>query len=288
MEQQLVNGLALGSMYALVALGYALVLGVLRRLNLAHGEVFMLGAFVGAAALVAGLPLPLALLGAAVGAALLGLIVERLCFRPAPPDQELTPAISSVALGLVMVDLAIKQWGSEPYSLSGGLSGPAFSLGTVQVSQTQLLIVGLALGLAFALDRTVHATAFGRRMRAVAESSINASLVGIDTRRVVMVTFAVSGALAGIAGLLLVLRTGVASPTVGLGFGIKALAVMAIGGLGNLRGCVLAGLLVGLLEAMSLQVGLSSYSDLVVWAVLVGILVFRPGGLFGSAEHGLR
>ena len=288
MEQQVVNGLALGSMYALVALGYTLILGVLRLLNLAHGEIFMLGGFVGAAALVAGLPLPLALLGAAVGAALLGLLVERVCFRPAPPGQELTPALSTVAIGIVLVDLAIKQWGSEPYSVRTGLSGTALALGAIQVSYAQLLILGVALALMAALDVVVRTTPLGRSLRAVAESQVNAALIGIDTRRLIMITFAVTGALAGVAGLLLVLRTGVASPTIGLSFGIKALAVMAVGGLGNLRGAMAAGLLLGLLEVMSLQVGLSSYSDLVVWLALVAVLVFRPGGLFGSAESGLR
>jgi branched-chain amino acid transport system permease protein len=288
MEQQIVNGLALGSMYALVAIGYTLILGVLRLLNLAHGEIFMLGGFVGAAALVAGLPLPLALLGAAVGAALLGLLVERVCFRPAPPGQELTPALSTVAIGIVLVDLAIKQWGSEPYSVRTGLSGTALALGAIQVSYAQLLILGVALALMAALDVVVRTSPLGRSLRAVAESPTNAALIGIDTRRLIMITFAVTGALAGVAGLLLVLRTGVASPTIGLSFGIKALAVMAVGGLGNLRGAMAAGLLLGLLEVMSLQVGLSSYSDLVVWLALVAVLVFRPGGLFGSAESGLR
>lgn len=288
MEQQVVNGLALGSMYALVALGYTLVLGVLRLLNLAHGEIFMLGGFVGAAALVAGLPVPLALLGAALGAALVGLLVERVCFRPAPPGQELTPALSSVAIGIVLVDLAIKQWGSEPYSVRTGLSGTALALGAIQVTYAQLLILGVALALMVTLDLVVRRTPLGRSLRAVAESPVNAALIGIDTRRLIMITFAVTGALAGVAGLLLVLRTGVASPTIGLSFGIKALAVMAVGGLGNLRGAMAAGLLLGLLEVMSLQVGLSSYSDLVVWLALVAVLVFRPGGLFGSAESGLR
>jgi branched-chain amino acid transport system permease protein len=288
MEQQLVNGLALGSMYALVALGYTLILGVLRLLNLAHGEIFMLGGFVGAATLAAGLPIPLALLGAALGAGLLGLLVERVCFRPAPAGQELTPALSSVAFGIVLVDLAIKRWGSEPYSVQSGLGGTALALGPVQVSYAQLLILGVALALMLALDLVVRRTSLGRALRAVAESPVSASLAGVDTRRLIMVTFAATGALAGVAGLLLVLRTGVASPTVGLGFGIKALAVMAVGGLGNLRGAMVAGLLLGILEVMSLQVGLSSYSDLVVWLALVAVLIFRPGGLFGSAESGIR
>jgi branched-chain amino acid transport system permease protein len=288
MVQQVVNGLALGSMYALVALGYTLTLGVLRLLNLAHGEVFMLGGFVGGALLVSGVPLPLVLLGAAVGAGVMGLVVEWLCFRPMGHEQELTPALATVVLGIIIVELAVKIWGSEPYNLPSALADVDVGVGGLKLSLAQVVIILLALALMAALDVAVRRTELGRAMRAVSESATDATLTGINTRRIVTVTFVVSSALGGIAGLLLAWRTGVASVTVGLQFGLKALAVMAIGGLGHLRGAMLGGIVLGLVEALSFQWGLGSYSDLVVWAALVLTLIVRPGGLFGTTAASVR
>jgi len=280
--EQVINGLTIGSAYALVALGYTLVLGVLRLLNLAHGEIFMLGGFAGAVLLVAGLPLPLAILAVALGTGVLGLIVQRICFRTTSGEHDLMPILATVIVAGIADDLAIKTWGADPYNVpvqfgQAGIGPPQFHLSAIQG-----IILGLALALMLALDFLVRSTPLGRSMRAVAESPRDASLSGIDTRLVVTSTFFVSSLLAGIAGLLVALKTGVASVEVGLAFGLKALAVMAVGGLGNLRGAMLAGVLLGLIETLSFQFGLGGFSDLIVWAALVLSLILRPGGLMSA------
>src|SRR5712692_6249390 len=271
-------------MYALIAIGYTLVFGVLRLLNIAHGEVFMLGGFFGLTVLLAGGPLWAAILAAVVVAGLLGLVIDQVCFRMVRHEQhEFAPVISTVALGIVLVELAGKRWGTDPLAVPGSVGGGSFNVLGVQTSATQLGILLGAAALMVALDWAIRETRAGRALRAVAESPVNAVLVGVSTSRVIRMAFFVSAALAGLAGFLLALRLGVASSNIGLTYGIKALAVMAIGGLGNVRGAVVAGLLVGLLETFAVQLGAGSFSDLVVWAALIGVLLLRPAGLFGTS-----
>lgn len=279
----MLNGLMLGSLYALVAVGYTLVLGVLNLLNLAHGEVFMFAGYIGLFGLAGlGLPLWAAVVGALLGAGLLSVLLELLCFRPAQQSEhELAPVLSTVGFGLMLQQLAARIWGSEARTVPAHIEAVDFYIGPVLVSSVQLVSLGTALLLMLALQLLIARTAFGRALRGVSENRDVAELLGVDTRRVIALTFLLSGILAGAAGLLVMLRTGSVSPLIGLNVGLKGLAVMAIGGLGSFQGAVLGGLLLGLLEVLTVAYGSATYADLVVWGALIAILLVRPQGLLG-------
>ena len=285
MIEQVVNGVVLGSMYALIAQGYTLVFGVLDKLNFAHGEVFMLGGFFTLALLALGAPVPLAVLGAVVSAGLLGLVVEFVGFRAfRSREAQVTAALSSFAVGLVLIDGAQKVWGTEPRALELPVAlGLTISVGGVRLVVLRLAVLVLALVLMAGLHAVVTRTRLGRQIRAVAEDPVKAALFGVDVRRVTQAVFAIASGLAGLAGAAMALRTGYASSDVGFTFGLKSLAIMAIGGMGDLRGALVGGLLVGVLEALAFGAGFGQFADLLVWMVMIAVLLFRPSGLFGSA-----
>lgn len=283
--EQLINGVVLGSMYALIAQGYTLIFGVLDKLNFAHGEVFMLGGFVCLASIALGAPLALAILVAAIISGLLGLMVEFVGFRKfRSADAHITAALSSFAIGLVIIDLSQKVWGAEPVALTlpGTLQTATISIAGLNIVVIRLAILVISLLLMFVLYGVVVKTSLGRRIRAVAESPAKAALFGINVTRVNQQVFFIASAMAGLAGLALAVRTGYASTDVGFTFGLKALAIMAIGGMGDLRGALIGGLLVGVLEALAFQWGLGQLADVFVWLFMIAILLVRPAGLFGT------
>lgn len=288
---QIINGLVAGSMYALVAIGFTLILGVLDKLNFAHPEVFMFGGFVGALAATAGLPFWITLIAAPVAGALLGIAVEWMCFRRFEgPEGHVTAALSSLAFGLVLVDVTQKIWGTDPVGVrapEGFVSGGVVIAG-VAITPVQLVILGVALLSTAGLQLFISRTPSGRAIRAVAESKLHSALIGIDGLRVTQLTFALSSALAALGGLFLSLRSGFATTEVGLTFGLKALAIMAIGGIGDLRGAVIVGLATGVVEALAFQYGLGQLSEVVVWAVMIVFLLVRPQGLFPSPTREAR
>jgi branched-chain amino acid transport system permease protein len=283
---QIVNGLVIGSMYALVALGFTLVLGVLHRLNLAHGDIFVLGGFVALGATNQGVPLWLAAPLAMVVGGVAGVVIEQVCFRRlASEDAENAAALSSVAFGIVVIDLVHKVWGTEPVALNLSALGPVwgFELFGVRFTSVAMIIVGITIVLMIGLHVLVVRTRMGRSIRAVADNPQSATLLGVNVRAVSQQVFALSSALGCIAGLLLTLRLGTVSSDLGFGFALKAVAIMAIGGMGDLRGAVLGGLLIGVLESLAAQFGFARLADLTVWVCMIGFLIFRPQGLFGSA-----
>lgn len=285
MLEQIVSGLVSGSMYALVALGFTLVFGVLERLNFAHTEVFMFGGYAGLIGFGLGLPLLGAILFATIVAGAMGFAVEFICFRRgATADSHVAAALSSLAVGLVILEVTEKFWGTEPRAI--GIDHRYLVEGVsvlgMHLSYVKLLILGMTLVLAAGLHFLIERTQTGRNIRAVAESPDFAALLGVNVRRVVQQTFFIASALAGIAGLLLSLKNGIVTPGVGLVYGLKALAVMAIGGLGDLRGAVAAGLIVGVAEALAYQFGMGQIGELIVWLLMILVLLFRPSGLFGA------
>ncbi len=283
---QIVNGIILGSMYALVALGYTLVFGVLDKLNFAHSEVFMLGGYVGLSWFALGAPLWASVIVAFVICGLLGLFVELVSFRKfTGRDAQITASLSSLAVGIVIVDLVQKHWGSEPVSLPlpVELRTAGFTFMGVTFNWLKLGILGFTLALMAGLHLLVSRTALGRNIRAVADNPTSATLMGVDVKRVNQSTFFIASALAGVAGVLLSMRTGFATSDIGLTFGLKALAIMGIGGMGDLRGAVVGGLLVGLLEGLAFQFGLGRVADIAVWILMILVLLVRPAGLFGNA-----
>lgn len=287
LEQQVVNGLMLGSSYALVAVGYTLVFGVLKLLNLAHGEVFMSGGYIGFFLLAtAEAPVWAAIAGAMVGAGLIALLLERVSFRPIDLTRyEIAPVLSTIGFALVLQQLVVRVWGSTPEPVSAGIAGLDIRVGSVLISFVSLLGLVIALVLMVVLGLVIRRTGFGRGMRAIADDAEVAELLGVNTRRIVLVTFGISGVLAGAAGILAALRTGSVAPNVGMDVGFKALAVMVIGGLGSFEGAVLAGLVLGIVEVLAVAYGSAAYGDAVVWGTLLLVLLARPSGLFGEPAH---
>jgi branched-chain amino acid transport system permease protein len=287
--EQLLNGVVLGSMYALVALGFTLVFGVLDKLNFAHSEIFMSGGFFGLAALAMGCPIWLAALLAITGCAFLGIAVELVSFRKfRSADARITAAISSLGFGIVITEVVHKMYGGDPVSLNlpAGIRNASIVMLGLRVQLVKIDILATAAIVLVALFWLLKRTALGRNINAVAESPTSAALLGINVRSVNQQTFIISSALAGLGGFLLALRTGLASPDVGISFGLKAVAIMTIGGVGNLVGAVIGGISLGVLESLAVQFGLGGYGEIIVWILMIVVLLIFPGGLF--ARHAME
>ena len=287
MGQQIINGLFLGSIYALFALGYTLVFGVLDILNLAHAAVFMLASFV-ALALVgtAHLHILVALPLAVAFAGVLGLLLERIAFRPlrGRSDSNISGLISSLAMATVFEAVALEIWGPNISRFPFGIlpEKQIELLGGV-VSRLQLTIIAVALALFLVLSWLVNATRLGREIRAVAESPRAARILGVNVDRVIAASFFISSALGGAAGVLFGLAFNSISPDMGRSVELKGLAVIILGGMGSMTGAVIAGFALGLIEVFVVAHLGASWRDAVSFAALFVILVLRPRGLLGAA-----
>jgi len=285
--QQIINGAFVGSIYALFALGYTLVFGVLDILNLAHQAVFMLCAFI-ALALVSTLHLNIlvALPLAVLAAGLIGVLLERVAFRPlrGRTNSNISGLISSLAMATIFESIALGFWGPDVSRFPfGTVPDRDLHLGGAVLSELQLVIVALALAMMAALTFLVQRTRLGREIRAVAESPLAARVLGVDVDRVIAASFFISSALGGAAGVLFGLAFNSISPDVGRSVELKGLAVIILGGMGSMPGAVLAAFALGLVEVFTVaQIG-SSYRDAVSFVVLFLILLVRPRGLLGQA-----
>jgi len=285
--QQIVNGLFLGSIYALFALGYTLVFGVLDILNLAHQAVFMLCAYV-ALLLVLHLHLPMfvAFPVAVAAGGLVGLAVERIAFRPlrGRSDSNISGLISSIAMATILEALALQLFGPDVERFPFGVvPDRTLHLGDAVVSELQVVIIAIALGMLAVLTFVLKRTVLGRRIRAVAESPTAARVLGVNVDRVIAASFFVSSALGAAAGVLFGLAFNSVSPDMGRTVELKGLAVIILGGMGSMPGAAIAGFALGLLEVFTVAKLGSSYRDAVAFGVLFLVLVFRPRGLLGAA-----
>ncbi|OYT72068.1 MAG: branched-chain amino acid ABC transporter permease [Chloracidobacterium sp. CP2_5A] len=293
--QQLINGLALGGIYALIALGYTMVYGVLRLINFAHGDVYMLGTFAGYyAALRFGfseaepsLARAALLLLVAMGVcAVAGLAIERLAYRPVRQASRLTALITAIGVSLFLENMGQIIFGANPKFFPQILPSRQFAIyGAATVTTPDLAILGASLLLTVGLHRLVRQTSFGRAMRAVAHDLDTAKLMGIDTNRVIALTFAIGSALAAAAGVLVALRYPKFDPLIGVTTGLKAFVAAVLGGIGNVTGAVLGGVIIGLAETMAtgyLPAALNPYKDAVAFAILVTALLVRPTGILGA------
>ena len=281
--QQLINGLMLGASYSLVAIGYTLIFGVLRLLYFAHGEVFMVGAFIGLFSVVsAGLGISGALLGAMIGCAVLGVVAYFVTVRPVPRDRPLAPLISSIGLTIVLQNLAVYFIGGRQMAFPESIGQTLYHLGPVTVSSSQLFILAIAVGLMALLWLLIERTKIGRAIRAVAENHETAALLGVNVNRIVLITFIIGSAIAGIAGVLDGLKNSSISPFMGLGAAVKGLIVMLLGGLGNVPGAMVAGLILGTIEILSAAYIGTTERDLFSFLILILVLLYKPTGLFGT------
>ncbi len=283
--QQLTNGLMLGSTYALVAIGYSLIFGVLRLLHLAHGEVFMVGAFAG---LLVVLWLSLgpfaAVFGGLVVAGILGIILELVAFRPIRRrgDNYLAPIVSSVGAGLVLQEVMTKLFGAEQLGFPRQFAGTVYDLGVISITSTQIFIIVVAFASMIGLHLFVTRSRLGVAIRATSESLEIASILGINVDFVIMLTFAIASALGGIAGVLVGLNFNAVSPFMGIDMATKGMAIMLIGGLGSIYGAMAGGLLLGVGEVLSVAYLASSYRDAFAFGLMIILLLVRPRGLFST------
>jgi branched-chain amino acid transport system permease protein len=298
--QQIINGLVLGSMYALVALGYTMVYGVLNLINFAHGEVLMIGAMVGLTILnllnvyAPGLPgyamLLIAMIGAIPVCMLVNVIIERVAYRKLRNAPRLAPLITAIGVSYLLQTLAMVIWGRSPLPFPQLLSTEPVAVGGAVISQTQILLLVLATVAMMGLVWLVEKTKMGRAMRAVAENPRVAGLMGIDSNKVIIATFAIGAALAAVAGVMW--GANYSSVQFAMGFlpGLKAFSAAVLGGIGNIYGAMIGGIVLGLIEALGAGyigdftggfLG-SHYQDIFAFVVLIIVLTIRPSGIMGE------
>lgn len=299
--QQLINGLTVGSVYALVALGYTMVYGIIGLINFAHGDVVMVGAMlattvvlslVGAdpAGLSAWLMVGLALLAAIPVCMGIGWTAERYAYRPLRRAPRLAALITAIGVSFIVQNLAMMIWGRNYLSFPHIIEPMVFQLGDARISLLQILIIGGAAGIMSGLMVLVHRTRLGTAMRATAQNREVAGLMGVNINTVISAAFVIGSALAAVAGVMIVTYYGVAQYTMGFMLGLKAFTAAVLGGIGNLGGAMLGGLLLGLIEALGagyigdLTNGVfgSNYQDVFSFIVLILVLIFRPSGLLGE------
>jgi branched-chain amino acid transport system permease protein len=296
--QQLVNGLTLGSVYALIALGYSMVYGILKLLNFAHGEVYMFGAFIGYFVLSAlggasspSIPvaplLVIMFLAAMLGAGLLGVVIERYAYRPLRNAPRIAPLISAIGVSFFLQASALLLFTAQfrtydtPQLIPVDTTG-RIDAGPLHISLTRILVIVSTIGLMIGLTLLVSRTRLGKAMRAVSYDREAAAMMGIDPDRVIVATFFIGSALAGAAGVMFGLVFERVFHLMGFTAGLKGFTAAVIGGIGNIPGAMLGGLIIGLAESFSTGYISSTFQNLIVFGILIVILLVRPTGLLGS------
>ncbi|MBG1271646.1 branched-chain amino acid ABC transporter permease [Nostoc sp. WHI] len=302
--QQFLNGLSIGSIYAIFALGYTLVYSILGIINLAHGAIFTLGAYftyalmggnfgfnglLANAVLPIKLPFAMSLILGSTLAGLVGVAMERVAFQPLRREgsDPLLTVVSSLGVGVVIVNLIQYLVGAESYTYPANTYGnlpPAINFGSpenpIPIRSVQVVIFGVSVAIVAILTYFINRTKYGKAMQAIAEDPTTASLLGINSDRFIILTFFISSFLAGLAGTLVASSVSIAGPYFGIAFGLRGLAVIVLGGLGSIPGAVLGGLLIGLVEAF-VPAEYSGYKDAVAFGILFIMLLVRPQGLLG-------
>ena len=292
--QQLINGLNIGAIYALIALGYTMVYGILRLINFAHGDIYMVGAFAGYfISLKLGLGpswggLLFVLIGSMIVAALVGMAIERFAYRPVRKYARMTTLITAIGVSLLLENLFVALFGGQGRGFPQLLNDTTFPLfGNAAISKSQILIFAVSIALMLILQWIIFKTKVGTAMRAVSFNLNSAKLMGINTDAIIMFTFALGSALAAAGGVLTAQYSPTIDPLMGITTGLKAFVAAVLGGIGNIPGAVLGGLLIGVAETMVVGYGSnigiqSTYRDAVAFAILILVLLLRPSGILGS------
>jgi len=295
--QQLVNGLTVGSTYALIAIGYTMVYGIIGMINFAHGEVYMIGSYV-AFIVIAGLSLmgldslPLVITAAFAASVIVtsayGYSIERVAYRPLRGSNRLIPLISAIGMSIFLQNEVLLAQDSKdkaiPNLLPGNFVIGADSMSGVTISYMQVLIFVITFVVMLGLTAFISRSRLGRACRACAEDIKMANLLGINTNNIIALTFVIGAALAAVAAVLLGLQYGVINPHLGFLAGIKAFTAAVLGGIGSIPGAMLGGLLLGVAEAFGADIFGDQYKDVVAFSLLVLVLLFRPTGILGRPE----
>jgi branched-chain amino acid transport system permease protein len=293
--QQFINGISLGSIYALIALGYTMVYGIIELINFAHGDVATLGTFIALAILsalgVTGVlhgPALIAVVVVAIAGAMLlcgivGVLIERVAYRPLRKAPRLAPLITAIGVSFILENVMQLWRGPSPVPFPALIPDAVVHVGGVAIASKQIAVVGCALVMMAALQLFVYRTSLGRAMRATAQDREAAQLMGIDVNRTIALTFLIGSALAGAAGFISGAYYGTTWFLNGFSAGLKAFTAAVLGGIGNLAGAMLGGFLIGLIESFTTQFISDQWSNVVVFAVLILVLVVRPKGLLGES-----
>jgi branched-chain amino acid transport system permease protein len=283
--QQVVNGVTLGSTYALIALGYTLIFGVLNIVNMAHGEIFMFGAFAGLVLVTKfNVNIFLAMAGAMATGAILGFCMEKLALRPLRrrASSHLAPLISTIGVAIFLESAALRIFGPQAQAFPPVFGGGLLDFGIFKISFVQIVILVISFGLMLLLRFWLANTRLGKSIRTTAENIETAGLMGINTGRIIILTVMLASGLGAVAGVLVGLAFNAVEPTMGVTMGFKGLAVLILGGLGNITGAMVGGLILGVAEVFTVAYGASSYRDAVAFGLIIFLLFLRPQGLFGS------
>jgi branched-chain amino acid transport system permease protein len=293
--QQLINGLTLGSVYALIALGYTMVYGILELINFAHGEIYMLGAYLGIIFLgfftaigLTSYSLPLALiltfLLSIIFCSSYGFTIEKIAYKPLRNAPRLSPLISAIGVSIFLQNYVMLTQGATDKVFPNIFGIAGFQFLSVRMTYLQLFIILTSIVLMISLRLFVRKTRMGKAMRAVAQDKVMASLMGINIDTVISTTFIIGSGLAAVAGLMVAMYYGLVNYFIGYVAGIKAFTAAVLGGIGSIRGAMFGGILLGLVESLGASYISSEYKDAYAFIILIIILLIKPGGLFGKAE----
>lgn len=292
--QNLINGVALGAIYALIALGYTMVYGILRLINFAHGDVFMIGAFVGyyggnayarqygAGSGPVGAAIVMLLSMIICGA--LGYVIERVAYRPLRNAPRIASLITAIGVSFLLEYGGQFVFGPDPKFFPTLVEKHIINIGGVTMTNYDFIVLGVALAFMGLLQYIIYGTKFGRAMRAVSFNYETAALMGIPVDRVISITFVIGSMLAAVAGILFGLKYPKIDPLMGIMPGLKAFVSAVLGGIGNVPGAVVGGLLIGIIESFIGGSAFSQYKEAIAFVILIAILLFRPSGLFGKYE----
>ncbi len=293
--QQLINGLSLGGIYALIALGYTMVYGIIELINFAHGDVYTLGTFfslailtlLGVTGIVSGpmliVVVAVAILGAMLLCGLTGVAIERLAYRRLRNAPKLAPLITAIGMSFILENIMQYWKGPSPVAFPQVIPNPDFAIGAVTIEAKQVMVILLAIVLMIVLQTFVRHSRLGKAMRATAQDKDAAQLMGIDINTTIALTFLIGSALAGAAGFVSGVYYGSTWFLNGFAAGLKAFTAAVLGGIGNIAGAMLGGFLIGLIEALTTQFIGDQWSNVLVFSVLVLVLIFRPTGLLGES-----
>lgn len=296
--QQVINGVSLGAMYSLLALGFTMVYGIIELINFAHFNVFMVGSFIalwlmqafgfsGQSHVLYGLPLigilVLVLLLTMMACGLLGVAIERVALRPLRGVPGTAPMITTIGLSYILFNVVLLGVGAETKNYANPMPPIRWDIGEAVLRLREVLLWGLSLALMLALHFFVRRTRMGKAMQATAQDQEAARMMGVDVDRIVVTTFFIGSALAGAAGMIFGLYYNYTSFVVGYSAGLRAFTAAVLGGIGNLPGAMLGGILIGLIESLGGQFIAVRWTDVIIFSILVLVLVFRPSGLFGRA-----
>lgn len=282
--QQIINGLSLGAIYALIALGYTMVYGICKLINFAHGDIIMVGSYIAYVLLANGISLPVSIIASVVGCVIVGVLIEKIAYKPLRDTSRISLLITAIGISYLLQNLCQLIMGVNPLTFPSIINIESLNFFGVTITGNMLVTLIISIILMIVIDLLVKKTKIGKAMRAVSEDREAASLMGININSIISITFAIGSALAAIAGILWAANYPQLKPTMGSLPGIKAFIAAVFGGIGIVPGAVLGGFLLGLIETMTKAYISTQFSDGIVFFILIVMLIFKPNGILGKNE----